>query len=510
MTSISRATTTALLCLAVACRGGERSAGDAGTVTLLFPSNDYVFGPGQDDTPKFLVFLPLVDDVNREGRLAERWEHSADYRTWTVHLRPGVRWHDGQPVTADDVAFTLDLMRHPAILEHAPDAYTVRVIDDATVEITYRRPREELGGWQVFYPKHLLDDLDPANFFNWEFWKQPVGNGPYRVVRHVPGALFELEANRDFYAGAPTIKRVVLRLGGTSKIAELTSGGADIVSYLRQADIQKLAADDRFRVYHTFVYSEPVAIHWNHRHPFLTDPLVRQALTMAIDRKELFALLGLPGDLPTFDGMGHWRRAADQFRDGSLGEPLPHDPTRAARLLTKAGWIDADGDGIRERRRQPAEFTMVAAEGGILETLEPVIYLQDQLRRVGVNMEIQPLDNRAARQRYRDGAFDAYITSFRFDPSDLLQADWFGDGSPIGYRNPVIVDRLERINATADPDRQDTLYRELYPIFRHDVPVTFLFPRTETFAAHRRIQGIGPDEPNPIRALEHAWIEEEP
>lgn len=500
----------AVLLLLVACGDIDRSGRDASTVTVLFESNDYVFGPSPDDWPKFLVFLPLVSDDAQVGRLAERWEHSPDYRTWTIHLRRGVRWHDGVPVTAHDVEFTLDLMRHSEVLRHAPDAYTVTVLGDYTLEIEYRQPREELGGWTVYYPKHLLEDLDPAEFFSWEFWKRPVGNGPYRVVRHVPDTMFELEANSDFYEGKPAIERVILRLGGTGKMAELMSGSVDIVAYLRQTDIRKLADDPRFQVYHQWAYSEPVAIHWNHRHPLLGDPRVRRALTMAIDRRELFDLLDLPDELPIFDGLAHWRRAHRQFQDSALGEPLPYDPTAAERLLEAAGWIDIDGDGVRERAGRRAEFTMLAGAGGILETLEPVIYLQDQLDRVGVAMEIQPLDNRAAFQRYRASDYDAFITSFRFDPADLLEADWFGDGSPIGYRNPQIVERLRAIHGTAEPEAQDSLYGELYPIFRNDVPVTFLFPWTETFAAHRRIRGLGLERPNPIQAMEDLWIEEAP
>jgi len=497
--------------LAAACGRSDQTARDASTVTILFENDDYVFGPARDDWPKFLVFLSLVSDESREGRLAERWEHSADYRTWTVHLRPDVRWHDSVPVTAHDVAFTLTLMQHPEVLEASPDAYTVAVIDDHTVSITYSRPREELGGWQVYYPKHLLEDLDPAEFFKWEFWKQPVGNGPYRVVRRVPGTVFELEANPDFYKGKPAIDHVLLRLGGTSKLAELTSGAVDIAAYLRQTDVQKLAGDPRFQIYHTLVYSEPVAILWNHRHPFLADRRVRRALTMAIDRKELFALLAFPSDLPTFDGMGHWRRAAHQFRDGSLGRPLPHDPIAAKRLLGAAGWVDTDGDGMRERDGERAEFTMLAPAGGILETLDPVVYLQDQLRRVGVRMDVQPLDRGAAQQRYRNRDFDAVIRSFRFDPADLLEGDWFGEGSPIGYENPAIVGYLRRINATADSEGQDALYRGLYPIFRREVPVTFLFPWAETFAVRNWIKGIGSDHArNPIQVLEDLWVEREP
>lgn len=240
-----RAAVCTVFVVTVSCSGADRPAGEPSTVTVLFESNDYVFGPGQDDWPKFLVFLPLVRDEDGEGRLAARWEHSADYRTWTIHLRRGLQWHDGVPVSANDVTFTLDLLQHPDILLESPEAYTATALDDHTLESTYRAPREELPGWSVYYPRHVLEDEDPSEFFRWEFWKQPIGNGPYRVVRHVPGTLFELEANPDFYKGEPAIDRVVLRLGGTSKLAELMSGSVDIVAYLRQTDMQSCAATCR-------------------------------------------------------------------------------------------------------------------------------------------------------------------------------------------------------------------------------------------------------------------------
>ncbi len=179
--------------LALACsRPDERPGADGSTITVLFDGDERAFGPAADDNQKFLVFLAMVQGYrDPTNRLADRREHSTDYREWTYHLRRDVRWHDSVPVTAHDVAFRLDLFRHPDVLfaagQGVGDIESVLVLDDYTMTVTWRKPnRYGLDGWTQFYPKHLLEDLNPTEFYQWEFWKRPVGNGPYRYVRHVP------------------------------------------------------------------------------------------------------------------------------------------------------------------------------------------------------------------------------------------------------------------------------------------------------------------------------------
>ena len=181
--------------LALACsRSDDRKAADGSTITVLFDGDERAFGPAADDNQKFLVFMAMVQGYeDPTNRLADRREHSTDYREWTYHLRRDVRWHDSVPVTAHDVAFSLDLFRHPDVLyavsQGVGDIESVMVLDDYTMTVTWGKPnRYGLDGWTQFYPKHLLEDLDPTEFYQWEFWKRPVGNGPYRYVRHVPAA----------------------------------------------------------------------------------------------------------------------------------------------------------------------------------------------------------------------------------------------------------------------------------------------------------------------------------
>jgi len=501
---------------AAALPGGEDEPPT--TLTILFESDDYVLGPSRDDTPKFLMFLPLVDGYGTKAgpSLAERWDRSGDSRTWTFHLRDDVRWHDGVPVTAHDVAFSLELFRHPDVALHgyALEMETIEVPDDHTLRITFERPRgpyEALSGWPVFYPKHLLKDLDPTEFFDWEFWTHPVGNGPYRYVRGVPNTMMELEANPDYFEGAPAIERVVLRLSSANKVLELLSGNADAAYYLSSSDMAALAVDERFRVYFRWITAEPQAIHWNQRHPFLADAAVRRALSRAIDRRELARLLYLPDEMPLVGGLSPDDRALDLYREGKLDQGFLFDPAAAGRLLDEAGWLVGDGDGIRERAGIEARFTLLARQGGILSTLEPAVLLQAQLANVGVAIEIRPVEPSVWRELYRSGDFDATVHDVPNYPPDLLREDFFGEGTRIGYRSREIVELLQALTFELDHAVQDSLYEQINEILRRDVPVTFLFPYFEAYAVHRKVRGLStPDRPEPIGAIMRLRIEEVP
>ncbi len=299
-----------LLCVAgLGCGpGGDRAGADVSTLTVLYPGEERILGPYWDMPAKFLMFLPLVaydEEGELEGRLAKRWEHSADYRTWTIHLRPDVLWHDGVPFTAQDVKYTLDMKKNPDVLAVAPDAYSVAVLDDSTLTITDNTGVgiNPLDAWMVYYPRHLLKDLDPGELASWDFWTHPVGNGPYRYVRHVPKTMMEFEANPDYYAGRPRIDRLILKFGESS-VAELLSGNVDVGGWVIPSEALKLAQDDRFRVYWEDS-GTPRAILWKASHRLFRDVRVRRALTHAINRRELHQVLNLP------EGPHRLRRALD-------------------------------------------------------------------------------------------------------------------------------------------------------------------------------------------------------
>ncbi len=501
-----------LLALAsVGCsRSSDRARAKDSSITILYPGYTER-GALRGNAPSSLVFVPLVswnEEGELEGRLARSWEHSPDYRTWTIHLRTDIRWHDGMPVTAHDMKFTLDLAMHPDVLRSPPGAFSVSVLDDSTYTIAYRKRAggTPLWGKVEALPKHLLGELDPKEFPRWEFWTHPVGNGPYRYVRHVPRTMMEFEANPDYYRGKPRIERLVLKFGAPS-LVELLSGEVDVHYYLNRMDLLKLAGDPRFQTYHYTAGVRETAIFWNHRHPPFRDPKVRRALTLAINRRELLQVLNYPEGFPIFDVIF----TEEQLRRGELPEPLPYDPEAAKQLLEEAGWRDVDGDGIRERQGTPFRFTTLVAQaapwGGMLAGAGAV-YIQEQLRRVGVQMDILVLDAPAARARFRVGEFEAAI--YTNNLSERGRPDLYGEDSPFGYANPTVIDLLKGAQATMNPDEIDRIYRELWPIFQAELPATFLFPLVYTTVAHRRVRGLStPYRAQPFHFMEHLWLEDE-
>ena len=244
----------------------------------------------------------------------------------------------------------------------------------------------------------------------------------------------------------------------------------------------------------------------NHRHPLFHEATVRRALTLVINRRELAQVLNFPEDVPLFDVIFTER----QFRQRQLGQTLPYDLKRAAQLLDAAGWHDQDGDGIRDRAGEEFRFTALVPgqELGVVGMRTAAIYVQEQLRKVGLRMEVQPLDPNVIRPRLRAGDFEAVFHRLYNMTSGHLRL--FGEKSPIGYINPTVIELLETAEITMELDARDQIYRDLMEIFREDMPLTFLFPQIDTFIAHRRLQGLrNPHWGGTLQHMEDLWLEDE-
>ncbi len=390
-TSVGLAIGLAVLIGAGCSRDRAGSTAEASTFTVLMPGDEWNLSPARG-RGRLLVFLELATPNEKgelEGVLAKSWEHSPDYREWTIHLRTDVSWHDGVPVTAHDIKFSVDLWNHPDVLYQQNIIESIEVLDDSTFIMRYK-PGSAWhtywypGYWHVFYPRHLLEDLDPAKFYEWEFWTQPVGNGPFRYVRHTPKTTVEFEANPDFYLGVPKIDRVVIKFGPES-ITELLAGNVDALNLENRINLEKLTGDPRFNVYYEAWddISAMLSLLYNHRKPLFADSRVRRAMAHAIDRHELPRVLNMWEDLPVVDvpftEPQYWKR--------ELPEPLPYDPALARRLLEEAGWRDADGDGVRERDGEEFSFPLIVGE-----RYQPVaVYVQHRLSEVGIQVEITTL-----------------------------------------------------------------------------------------------------------------------
>ena len=224
-------------------------------------------------------------------------------------------------------------------------------------------------------------------------------------------------------------------------------------------------------------------------------------MTLAINRQELSKVLNYPNGVPIQDVISTSR----QFQRGELPEPLPYDPEKAKQLLEQAGWYDSDGEGVREKDGEIFRFTAIATK----EDLRSAIYVQDQLRKVGIRMEIQSLARSLLRERFKRGDFEAIFHFFR-NKSGWGYVELFGKHSWIGYRNPEISLLLDLAIKTIDLDKRDRIYLEIMPIFVEDMPCTILLPSVATHIVHRRIKGLKNNmRGDPVYWMEHLWIEEE-
>jgi peptide/nickel transport system substrate-binding protein len=491
-------------------RADDRTDDEPPTFTVLYPGDERVLGAegrAYYRPAQFLVFEPLIT-WNAEGelepRLARDWEHSPDYRTWTIRLRTDARWHDGEPVTARDVKFTFDLLTHPDVLVETPDALDVTALDDSTITITRDRRgtysiADEAVVYNAVYPEHLLRDLDLKQFWDWDFWTRPIGSGPFRYVGHVPRTSIELQANPDHFLGKPRIDRVVLKFGGSS-LTELLAGAVDAVAYVDRTEVLTLAGDPRYRVYQNVYPTSVQAIVWNHRHDALGDRAVRRALTHAIDRQVVHQAVDLPDGLPLADVI----HTARQFRLGDVPPPLPYDPAGAKELLARAGWVDTDADGVRSKLGKPLRFTLLTFEG---LGRRAAVVIQQQLGDVGVKMEILTLQNVV--ERVRAGDFDAAILPV-FPAGGLSHSVYFGDESVLGYHNPTVSRLLSEAETTLSPVELDRIYAELMPIFLDDQPMTVLFPEVRTTVAHRSVRGLSsPYGAEPTWHAGELWLQDD-
>lgn len=454
----------------------------------------------------YLLYTPLVvyDSTFRvRPWLAERWELTDS--TVVFELRDDVTWHDGAPVTAEDVKFTFDLAKDPAVASPLAAAYLANV-DRAEVLAPHRirfhfasvhaQPLEDFFWPPV--PKHLLETVPPAEIVRHAFGRSPVGSGPYRFVSWEVNQQLAFEARDDFPAslgGSPPIRRVIYRIvpERTTLLAELLRGDVQLNGPLTPADAGRVEADQETRLLH-FPWRQFTYLGWNTRREPFREPAVRRALAMALDRDELLAAVLRGYGQVASSVIPPWHPYAPRL------DPLPYAPDSAAVLLDQAGWLDADGDGVRERNGRPLQFVLLASQRNPVFG-ELVQIIQAQLARVGVKVEPRLLEWQTVLGLHRARDFDAVLTNwvldnFRIDPGPLFhsrQVEIEGSANRSSYASPVADSLMELGVRTLDDETAATVWLAFAETLQRDQPLTLLFWNDELAGVRRELEGVRMD-----------------
>jgi peptide/nickel transport system substrate-binding protein len=215
-------------------------------------------------------------------------------------------------------------------------------------------------------------------------------------------------------------------------------------------------------------------------------------------------LLYYPDDTPLFDGIS---TTFQHFND-ALPEPLPYDPRRAEQLFEEAGWYERDENGVREKGQQEFRFTAIVDKTIGLDLDKAAVFVQDQLKRVGIRMEIKELQG-TLHSRFQSGDFEAVFGKFQNSTIAFGgHLSILGENSPIGYENPEMIRLLKQAKNEPDREKRIEIFKEIDPIYQADHPMTILFPETNAFIAHIKVRGLE-DYSDPTWFMEYLWIEEE-
>ena len=450
-----------------------------------------------------LVYNGLVrydKNLKLEGELAKSWEISPDNLTITFHLRPGVKWHDGAPFTAEDVLFTYQLLVDPLVPTAYADRYKLvtraEVLDPLTFRVQYAKPlASALISWGFsIHPKHLLSgqDLNKSPLAS-----APVGTGPYRFKEWKRGEKMVLEANRDYWEGAPYLDRVVYRVipDESTMFLELQAGGVDQMGltplqYARQTDTAAFRRQFSKYRYPSFAYTY---LGYNLKNPLFHDKRVRQALSHAINKQELIdgVLLGLGQEATGPYKPGTWPNNPDVKK-------YPFDPTQAKKLLAEAGWSDRNGDGIVDKDGRPLAFTIVTNQGNEARIKSAEI-IQRRLHDVGVDVKIRVIEWASFLKEFiNPGKFEATILgwSVPIDPDSYNV--WHssktrpGELNFIGFQNAEVDALLEKGRETLDEAQRKKFYDRFQEILAEEQPYTFLYVPDALPVVAARFKGIEP------------------
>jgi len=384
-----------------------------------------------------LVGYSVKDFTPVATGLAQSWEASQDGKVYTFHLRQDVKWQDGQPFTADDVAWTYNY-----IIEHKMSAFTqctedikeAKVIDPSTVQIICTKPKADLLSiWIPILPKHIWQNVSPKAAASTYAVKMPiVGTGPFQCVTFKKGDYVDMVANKDYFRGAPHIDEVVFQdyQSADTMTADFKSGAIDAAQDLPQAQFNVIA--------HT---KGLTAVAYNYRNwdylcmncdtssaskgnPILRDVRFRQALNWAIDRQKLaniaWAGRAEPGTtiLPPgewFNPDYHWEPPADvAYR---------FDPAHADQLLDQAGYKEVNGVRL-DKSGTPITLRLYADSSSTEEQTEAKL-ITVELQRLGLNIDFKIIDPSLMSNDVWNFVGNTYEPDF-----DLYVWDWDGYFDP--------------------------------------------------------------------------------
>jgi len=444
--------------------------------------------------------MPLPD-------LAEAWGTSQDGTIYNFSIRPNASWHDGAPVTTDDVIFTIELIKsnisfYPQDVKALWDEVEIKRLDEKTMQFRLPEPFVPFLDYLTFgiLPQHLLGTIPADQILNAEFNLNPIGSGPYQFDHllvengQITGTVLTLAPN--YYGQKPYIPQVVFRYypSAVTALDAYQQGEVMGISQITPNILDAALLEENLSLY-TSRRPELSLIFFNLNNgevPFFQDHALREALLTGINRQRMINQLlrgqAIPADGPILPGS--WA-----YYDGV--EHIAYDSEKAISILKKEGYIiPPEGGEVRAKDGQFLSFTLLHPDDALHTALAE--YIQRDWEKLGVQVTLQAMpyeqlihENLTNRQ-YEAALVDLNL-SYTPDPDPYPfwhQAEATGGQNYAQWDNRPASEYLERARITADIEARARLYRNFQVIFAQELPALPLYFPTYTFAVDAQVYGV--------------------
>ena len=436
-----------------------------------------------------------ADDFETIPGLAESWEGSEDGLTWTYTLREGLLWSDGEPLTADDVAYTINRSRDEEWFNHFATTQNLEAtaIDDVTLEVTTSVPDPKLPTLDVYIvPQHIYEDISADDLGTYEA-TDGVASGPYSLSELRRGQDWTMTANPNYWAGEPTIDEVIFRLftNPDAMVAALEQGEIDAAHNIPSGSVERLEENPDIEVVQgqqggfDELAMNAGAGGIGDGHPALEDVRVRQAIAHAVDKETIVDRvlngLGEPADAMSPSPDREWIP--------EIEEPFAFDLDEANRILDEAGYEDTDGNGVREMPGGGEELTFRWAVRTESENAQATYELvSGSLAEIGIDTEIETYNDTQLGPVIGRGEWDLFVWGWTpfvdpdpqlsyflcdqvsTDPEDPL--DYYNDAN---WCNEDYDALYEEQNQELDHDRRVEIVHEMLTLFYEEAAYSVLY-----------------------------------
>jgi peptide/nickel transport system substrate-binding protein len=453
-----------------------------------------------------------ASDFHTIPGLAESWKGSDDGKTWTYKLRPNLKWSDGQPLTAEDVAWTINTSRDEEWINHSATTVNLDATapDDTTVVIKSKVPDPKLPTMDVYIlPKHIWGKLSKDERAKYQ-GLDGVGSGPFTLDKFEKGQFARFKANPNYWAGKPAVDQVVLRKFNNpdAEVAALKTGELDAAQDLPGAAFDQLANDPNIQTVEGYQGSmTEVAINGGDGlkkpHPALLDPRVRQAIAHAIDKQTIVDRV--------LNGHGKVAQTLSTSPDTSWTPDIPADKVydfdldKARQILEDAGYKDTDGDGVREMPGggKPLDFTYYVRSDG--ETAPEISeFVTGWLKEIGIATTKKTADDTQLTTIIGKGDYDMFAWGWTpfVDPDPMLSyftcdqvssdpenpTNYYNDAN---YCDPKYDKLYQQQKVELNRDKREQIVHEMLTRFQQSATYNVLYTEPELQAYRKgRFEGF--------------------